>query len=99
MIFKFYFSFVIKLADFVSKNIPSVCWESKKGNSLHIPVDGVPYLHLNTRQYNGHQGKDKNVKIKENHLPKNSILLKYTASQNLRLTKTRAGNDRLHQRK
>ena len=27
------------------------------------------------------------------------MLLKYTASQNLRLTKTRAGNNRLHQRK
>ena len=80
MIFKFYFSFVIKLADIVSKNIPNVCWESKKGNSLHIPVDGVPYLHVNTRQCNYYQGKDKIVKIKENHRAKNLILLKYTAS-------------------
>ena len=75
MIFKFYFSFVIKLADIVSKNIPNVCWESKKGNSLHIPFDGVPYLHLNTRQYNCHQGKDKNVKIKENHRAKQQAKL------------------------
>ena len=99
MTFKFYFLFVIKLADIISKNIPNVCWESKKGNSLPVPVDGVPYLHLNKRQYNYHQGKDKNVKIKENHCAKNLMLLKYTASQNLRLTKTRAGNDGLHQRK
>ena len=63
MIYKFYFSFAVKLEDIVSKNIPNVCWESKKGNSLHIPFNGVPYLHLNTRQYNCHQGKDKNVKI------------------------------------
>lgn len=30
MIFKFYFSLVVKLADVVSKSIPKVCRESKK---------------------------------------------------------------------
>ena len=39
----------------------------QKGNSQHVPFDGVPYLHLNTRQYNCHQGKDK---IKENYRAK-----------------------------
>ena len=75
MILKFYFSFVVKLEDIVSKNIPNVCWESKKGNSLPIPFDGVLYLHLNTRQYNCHRGKDKNVKIKENNRAKQQAKL------------------------
>ena len=65
MIFKFYFSFVIKLADIVSKNIPNVCWESKKGNSLHIPFNGVPYLHLNRRNITAIKGKTKTSKLKK----------------------------------
>ena len=38
----------------------------QKGNSLHITFDGLPYRHVNMRQYNSHEGKGKNVKIKEN---------------------------------
>ena len=75
MIFNFFFSFVVELADIASKSIPNVCWESKKRNSLHIPFDGVPYVHFNTRQYNCHQGKDKNVKITENQRAKQQAKL------------------------
>lgn len=38
----------------------------QKGNCLDITFDGVSYRHVNIRQYNGHEEKDKNVKIKEN---------------------------------
>ena len=87
MIFKLYISFVVKLADIVSKNITNVCWESKNANSLHILFDGVPYLHLNTRQYNCHQGKDKNVKIKENHCAKQQAKLCSDHSQYVKTRK------------
>ena len=87
MIFKFYFSSVVKLADIVSKYIPKVCWEFKKGNSIHIPFDGVPYLHLNTRQYNCHQGNDKNVKYKENHRAKPQAKLCSDRSQYVKTRK------------
>ena len=59
----------------------------KKGCSLHIPFDGVPYLHLNTRQYNCHQGKDKNVKIKENHRAKQQAKLCSDHSQYVKIRK------------
>ena len=61
--------------------------ECKKGNSQHIPIDGVPYLHLNTRQYNCHQGKDKNVKIKENHRAKQQAKLCSDHSQYVKTRK------------
>ena len=42
---------------------------------LHITFDGVPYRHANLRQYNSHEGKDKNVKIKENRRGKQQAKL------------------------
>ena len=73
MILKFYFSFVVRLANIISKSMPNACWESEKGNSLNIPFHGVSYFHLNTRQYNCHQWEDKNIKIKDNHRAQKTI--------------------------
>ena len=45
------------------KNI-SVRWEYHDGK-LDIPFDGVPYIQLGYQEYQCHQGKDLNVRMKE----------------------------------
>ena len=62
------FSLILEnLVDYLLKEskLPQVCWENgRKGNLMHIPFDGVPFVLLSTREYQCHQGKDKNVSKK-----------------------------------
>ena len=62
------FSLILEnLVDYLLKEskLPQVCWENgRKGDLMHIPFDGVPFVLLSTREYQCHQGKDKNVSKK-----------------------------------
>ena len=49
----------------VSK-IPAICWENQKGE-YPIKFDGIPYIWLGSCEYQCHQGKDKNVIIKQKY--------------------------------
>ena len=55
------------LVDYLLKEpkLPQVCWRNgRKGDLMHIPFDGVPFVLLSTREYQCHQGKDKIVSKK-----------------------------------
>ena len=64
------FSLILEnLVDYLLKEskLPRVCWEDgRKGEMMHIPFDGVPFILLSMREYQFYQGKDKNVSKKLN---------------------------------
>ena len=64
------FSLILEnLVDYLleGSKLPQVCWENgRKGELMHIPLDGVPFVLLSTREYQCHQGKDKDVSKKLN---------------------------------
>ena len=60
-------SFSLILEDLVDhllkeSKLPKVFWENeRKGDMMYVPFDGVPFVLLSMREYQCHQGKDKNV--------------------------------------
>ena len=49
------------------KKKPPICWE-KHGKNDKFPIycDGVPYIFLGNRDYQCHQGRDRNITKKQN---------------------------------
>ena len=52
------------LVDYLLKEskLPQVCWENRpKVDLMHIPVNGMPFILLSTREFQYYQGTDKNI--------------------------------------
>ena len=54
------------LSQIISNKLPSIAWERcGKDDNLPLPFDGVPYVFLGAKDYQCHQGKDKNLLMKK----------------------------------
>ena len=71
------FSLILEnLVDYLLKEskLPQVCWENgRKGDLMHIPFDGVPFVLLSTREYQCHQGKDRRFKKSAKELQRRAL--------------------------
>ena len=46
--------------------MPPICWENHgKNDNFPIHFDGVPYIFLGNRDYQCHQGRDRNITKKQ----------------------------------
>ena len=59
------------------EKIPAVSWERHgKNDKFTLHFDGVPYIFLGTREYQCHQGNDKNKCNKDKHRKKKNELVR-----------------------
>ena len=62
-------NFLGTLVDIAQREkIPPICWENHgKNDNFPIYFDGVPYIFLGNRDYQCHQGKDRNITKKRKY--------------------------------